>query len=165
MSNKRFYSLVAAFIIASTLFWIYMFQGQEFTLPFTDSEDVNLEGVTLTMYHSPTCGCCVNWAKYLEDHGAEVISEETMNVYGTKEEHGVPNELGSCHTAVVDGYVVEGHVPAEDIQRLLKERPDVTGIAVPGMPPNSPGMDMPSDETYQSVLFDGESVTVYNTHN
>lgn len=166
MSNKVFYSLVAAFIIASTIFWIYMFRGESSSLPFTNAQDVNLEGVTLTMYHSPTCGCCVNWAKYLEDHGVEVITEETMNVYGVKEEHGVPNQLSSCHTAVVDGYVVEGHVPVEDIQRLLAERPDVTGIAVPGMPPNSPGMDIPSDEEYQSVLFDEEgNVSVYAVHN
>ncbi|WP_234568369.1 DUF411 domain-containing protein [Rhodohalobacter sp. 614A] len=167
MSNKVFYSLVAVFIIASTVFWIYMFQDNSSSAPFPNSQtaDVDMEGVTLTMYHSPTCGCCVNWAKYLEDHGVEVITEETMNVYSVKEEHGVPNQLSSCHTAVVDGYVVEGHVPVEDIQRLLAERPDVTGIAVPGMPQNSPGMDMPSDETYQSVLFDGETVTVYNTHN
>lgn len=165
MSNKLFYSLVAAFILASTVFWIYMFQDESFALPFTETETVNAEGISLTMYHSPTCGCCVKWAKYLEDHGVEVITEETMNVYGVKEEHGVPNQLSSCHTAVVDGYVVEGHVPVEDIVKLLNERPDVTGIAVPGMPLNSPGMDLPSDESYQSVLFNEENITVFNTHN
>lgn len=165
MSNKVFYSLVATFIVASTIFWIYMFQGKSFEISFLNNKPVNAEGISLTMYHSPTCGCCVNWAKYLEDHGAEVTMEETMNVYGIKRDHGVSNELSSCHTAVVDGYVIEGHVPVEDIVRLLEERPDAIGLAVPGMPQNSPGMDMPSDEEYQTVLFDEESVTVYNTHN
>lgn len=164
MSNKLFYSLVAAFILASTIFWIYMFNDQSFSIPFTDEQPVNAEGISMTMYHSPTCGCCVKWAAYLEDHGVEITTEETMNVYGVKEEHGVPNQLSSCHTAVVDGYVIEGHVPVEDIVRLLEERPDAIGLAVPGMPPNSPGMDMPSDETYQSVLFDQEEMTVFNTH-
>lgn len=164
MSNKLFYPLVAAFILASTIFWIYRFQGQSFALPFTGNQSVEAEGISVTMYHSPTCGCCIKWGEYLEDHGMEVTVEKTMNVYGVKEEHGVPKQLSSCHTAVVDGYVVEGHVPVEDIVRLLNERPDVTGIAVPGMPPNSPGMDMPSDKTYQSVLFDRENMTVFNTH-
>jgi len=116
------------------------------------------------MYHSPTCGCCVNWAKYLEEHGVDVTTKETMGVYGVKREHGVPNQLSSCHTAVVDGYVIEGHVPVEDIVRLLEERPDAIGLAVPGMPPNSPGMDIPSDKTYETVLFTEESMTVFNTH-
>jgi hypothetical protein len=165
MSNKLFYSLVAAFIIASSIFWIYMFQGESFALPFSETETVNAEGISLKMYHSPTCGCCVKWAEYLEDHGVEVTTEETMNVNGIKRDHGVPGQLSSCHTAVVDGYVIEGHVPVEDIVRLLEERPDAIGLAVPGMPANSPGMDMPSDEEYQTVLFDEENVTVFNTHN
>lgn len=166
MSNKVFYSLVAAFIVASSIFWIYMFQGESFALPFTETESVNAEGISLTMYHSPTCGCCVKWAEYLEDHGVEVTTEETMNVYGIKRDHGVSDQLSSCHTAVVDGYVIEGHVPVEDIVRLLEERPDAIGLAVPGMPVNSPGMDMPSDEEYQTVLFDEEgNVSVYAVHN
>jgi hypothetical protein len=165
MSNKIFYTLVAVFIIASSFFWIYMFQGKSFALPFSETETVNAEGISLTMYHSPTCGCCVKWAEYLEEHGVEVTMEETMNVYGTKRDHGVPNQLSSCHTAVVDGYVIEGHVPVEDIVRLLEERPDAIGLSVPGMPLNSPGMDLPSDEEYQTVLFDSENISVYNTHN
>lgn len=165
MSNKLFYSILTVMIVGSAFFWGYMFYSQPSAdEPIPYEPTVNAEGISLTMYHSPTCGCCKRWASYLEAHGAEVISEETMNVYGIKEEYGVPGELSSCHTAIVDGYVVEGHVPVEDILNLLEERPDVTGISVPGMPENSPGMDMPSDQSYQSVLFDGETVTVYNTH-
>ncbi len=162
MKNKRFYTLALLAIVASVLFWTYMFQNHSTTEP--RNETYEAEPISLTMYHSPTCGCCVKWAAYLEENGVRVTSEQTMNLNAVKQDHGVPNQLSSCHTAVVDGYVVEGHVPVEDIRRLLKERPDAIGVSVPGMPPNSPGMDMPSDQSYQSVLFDAENMSVYNTH-
>lgn len=166
MSNKQFYSLVAVFILASTLFWIYMFQGQSFALPFADDQTVDTEGITLTMYHSEGCQCCVKWAEYLEDNGMEVVSKKVDNLYEIKEKHGVSGQLSSCHTGIVDGYVVEGHVPIEDIRRLLNERPEAIGISAPGMPPNSPGMDMPVDREYQVVLFDNDNnISVYAVHN
>ena len=163
MNSKVFYSLAGALILASIAFWSYMFLAPE-SMQTTQDVDFNGE-VSLTMYHTPGCQCCMKWADYLEDHGVNVTVEEAGNLYEIKQEKGVPNQLSSCHTAVVDGYVVEGHVPVGDIKRLLEERPDAIGLSVPGMPVNSPGMDMPSDQDYQTVLFDEENVTVYNTHN
>lgn len=160
MNNKLFYFTIAAVLAASAAFWVYMFQHQpaQAQPPVYDGE------ITLTMYHSEGCNCCIKWAEYLEKDGIEVIREKVPDLQTKKHEHGVPGQLSSCHTAIADGYVIEGHVPAEDIRRLLAEQPDAIGVSVPGMPPNSPGMDMPSSQTYQSVLFDGENMTVYNTH-
>lgn len=121
----------------------------------------------VVVYKSPTCGCCGAWVDHMRDAGYEV---ETVDVdYGTlsrkKEEHGVPSDLGSCHTAVVEGYTVEGHVPADVIARLIAERPsDIRGIAVPGMPVGSPGMEGPNPQPYDVVAIreDG-SRAVYET--
>ncbi len=162
MKNKLFYSAAALILIASITFWLYMFQSpssQESDQPNSYEGDINL-----TMYSTPTCGCCVKWAEYLENNGVNVTVEKVMDLQSVKNEHGVPDQLSACHTAIVDGYVVEGHVPIEDIRRLLGERPDAIGVSVPGMPPNSPGMDQPVEYTYQSVLFDEERMTVFNTH-
>lgn len=94
------------------------------------------------VYKSPTCQCCSVWVDHLEAAGFEVTVTHEANVMPTKQRLGVPAGMGSCHTAVVDGYVIEGHVPADDIKRLLAERPEATGLAVPGMPIGSPGMEM-----------------------
>lgn len=161
MNNKAFYITLILLIAASILFWGFMFQDQT---P-DESELIEAESISMTMYHSEGCMCCVKWAEYLEDHGVEVTSEKVSDLYSIKEEYGVTRELSSCHTAIVDGYVVEGHVPIEDIRRMLTERPDAIGISAPGMPPNSPGMDQPVENEYEIVLFDGETMTVYNTHN
>jgi len=92
------------------------------------------------MYKSPNCDCCTGWAEHLKKNGYQVSTykREDMDVVKTK--HGVSAKLRSCHTALVDGYVIEGHVPAEDVTRLLKERPDIVGLSAPGMPMRSPGM-------------------------
>lgn len=94
------------------------------------------------VYKSPTCGCCSKWVDHLRSHGFEVRATNTEKVDELKAKHGIPRQARSCHTALVGGYVVEGHVPAADVQRLLKERPQVVGIAVPGMPIGSPGMEV-----------------------
>ena len=107
----------------------------------------------LVVYKSPTCGCCTAWVDYLREEGftAEVVDVDDLAP--VKQRHGVPQRLGSCHTAVVDGYVVEGHVPADDIRRLLAERPDVAGISAPGMPQQSPGMYSRVPKGYDVVSF------------
>lgn len=162
MNNKIFFALITLIIAASVVFWGFMFQQE----PSADKSGlVDADAISLTMYHAEGCMCCEKWADYLEGHGVEVTSEKVNNLQSVKEEYGVTRELSSCHTAIVDGYVVEGHVPIEDIRRLLTERPDAIGISAPGMPPNSPGMDQPVENEYHIVLFDGESMTVYNTHN
>ena len=106
------------------------------------------------VYKSPTCGCCVKWADQLEASGFAVETVNVRDVGPIKQQLRVPPQLGSCHTAVIDGYVVEGHVPIEDILRLLRERPDKKGIAVPGMPIGSPGMEGPNPEPFKVYAFD-----------
>ncbi|KAA5606199.1 DUF411 domain-containing protein [Roseospira marina] len=124
------------------------------------------EASVITVYKAPTCGCCGAWGEHLRAHGFTVIEKDTEALYKVKALAGVPDDLVSCHTATVDGYVIEGHVPATDIQRLLAEAPAATGLAVPGMPPAAPGMDVPGhDSPYAVLLFDGpDQPTVYATH-
>lgn len=114
------------------------------------------EAVEMVVYRSPTCGCCTAWVEHMRAAGFRVQVEDRVDLAPVKAEAGVPFDLSSCHTAVVEGYVVEGHVPAEDVRRLLAERPDVKGLAVPGMPVGSPGMEGPRPEPYTVVAFDGE---------
>lgn len=94
----------------------------------------------MTVYKAESCGCCASWVDYMKDHGrpAKIVSMD--DVSPVKERLKVPAEMQSCHTAMIDGYVIEGHVPAEAIDKLLAERPKVTGLAAPGMPQGSPGM-------------------------
>jgi hypothetical protein len=119
----------------------------------------------ITVYKSPTCGCCGKWAEHMKQAGFNVTTVEANDVSKIKTERGVPAELSSCHTAVVGGYLVEGHVPASDVQRLLAERPKVKGLAVPSMPPGSPGMDGPRRIPYNTLTFDDRGqTTVYERH-
>lgn len=104
-------------------------------------------GEHIKVYHGESCGCCHNWAKYMEQNGFEVemISLADEPLIQKKNELGLPLEFASCHTAIIDGYVVEGHMPAGEIHTLLKNKPkDVIGIAVPGMPLEAPGMEQGS---------------------
>lgn len=127
----------------------------------------NIEKASFTMYKNPGCQCCTKWAEHMEANGYEVTEKPVDNMAAIKFSNKVPNDMGSCHTAVIDGYVVEGHVPAEDIDRLLEEQPDAKGLAVPGMPIGSPGMENPSrpDDAYDVLLFQEDgSRSVYATH-
>jgi len=106
-----------------------------------DGETTNaLEGVRIDIRRDPGCGCCSSWAEYLSKHGAAVDLSEDSVRQAFRARRGVPDNATSCHTAVVDGYTIEGHVPIGAIQRLLAERPDAIGLALPGMPADSPGM-------------------------
>ncbi|MEK6770723.1 MAG: DUF411 domain-containing protein [Pseudomonadota bacterium] len=119
----------------------------------------------ITVYKSPTCGCCKLWIDHLKSNGFTVKAHDTENVAAHKQRLGVLPELASCHTAVVNGYVIEGHVPAADIKRLLKEKPKILGLAVPGMPMGSPGMEGPVKEAYEVKTFDKKGrVTTYARH-
>ena len=123
--------------------------------------------VSFTMFKNPGCMCCTGWAEHMEEAGYEVEERPVDNLSALKFSNKVPNDMGSCHTAIIDGYVVEGHVPVEDIDRLLKERPDAKGIAVPGMPIGSPGMENPTrpDDEYDVFLFQEDgSRTVWASH-
>ena len=107
----------------------------------------------ITVYKSPTCGCCTKWVVHLEENGFEVETTDMPNVTPMKQRLGLPQALSSCHTAVVGGYVVEGHVPADVIKRMLDEEPEIAGIAVPGMPIGSPGMEGPNPRPYDVIAF------------
>jgi len=117
-------------------------------------------------YKSPTCGCCTLWVEHMRKSGFSVEAYDVRDVAPLRERFGVPDVLASCHTSVVGGYVIEGHVPAEDIQRLLRERPKATGIAVPGMVQGSPGMEQGrGKDPYDVVLFGpGGRATVFAKH-
>jgi hypothetical protein len=126
---------------------------------------VNAADKDIVVYKSPTCGCCKLWEQHLQRAGFSVKSVNVQDVVTYKIRHGVTPELGSCHTALVEGYVIEGHVPASDIRRLLRERPKVKGLAVPGMPMGSPGMEGPTREAYNVLSFDAAGNTkVYAQH-
>lgn len=119
---------------------------------------------TLMVYKTEGCGCCNGWIEHLRAEGFEVDARNVTDLMSVKRDAGVPAANSSCHTALVDGYVVEGHVPADVIKRLLAERPGVVGIAVPGMPVGSPGMEGPGAKPYQVLTFDREGRnTVYTT--
>ena len=115
---------------------------------------VPADATEITVYKSPTCGCCNAWIVHLEDNGFSVIKKNLRDTSPIKAAHGVKPRLASCHTALVEGYVVEGHVPAADIRRLLAERPAVKGLTVPGMPMGSPGMEGPRKDPYNVLTFD-----------
>lgn len=109
----------------------------------------------MTMHRSPTCGCCGAWAAYIRRAGFSITIVNESDLSPIKSRAGVPDALQSCHTAFIDGYVVEGHVPVEAIEKMLSERPAITGIAVPEMPTGSPGMEIPmmKPEPFKVIAF------------
>ena len=137
--------IIQQFILVSAL-------GVAFSTPSFATE--------ITVYKSPTCGCCKEWVKHLQANGFSVKAHDVADITVHKTANGVPAKLASCHTAKVDGYVIEGHVPASDIKRLLKERPAVSGLAVPGMPVGSPGMEHGEHkDRYEVLTFDKQGKT------
>lgn len=117
------------------------------------------------IYKTPTCGCCADWVTHIEHAGFRTEVQDLPDLSAIKQRAGVPNSLSSCHTALVGDYVIEGHVPASTIRRLLAEKPAIAGIAVPGMPMGSPGMEGPRKDQYDVIAFtrDGRGM-VYESH-
>ena len=117
------------------------------------------------VWKSPTCGCCGKWVKHMQAAGFRLEVTDVDDVDPIKTANGLPLRLASCHTALVGGYVIEGHVPASDVRRLLKEKPAILGLVAPGMPPGSPGMDVPGSPPYDvlSLGKDGKTA-IYATH-
>ena len=110
----------------------------------------------IVVYKDPNCGCCTKWSEHMRRAGFSVIENKMENMDAVKQRFGVAKALSSCHTAVVDGYIIEGHVPAEDVRRLLREKPDITGLTAPGMPQQSPGMQPEGEapRNYDVLAFD-----------
>ena len=123
--------------------------------------------VEINVYKSPYCGCCGAWVDNLRVSGLQVVVHDLEDVTPIARKAGVPDDARSCHTALVDGYFVEGHVPAPDIRKLLRERPKARGIAVPGMPIGSPGMEQGDrKDAYATLLIDqGGATQVFARHN
>lgn len=120
----------------------------------------------ITVYKDPNCGCCHSWVEHLRKHGFEVLVRDTNDVSGVKRAGRVPDRLQTCHTAFVSGYVVEGHVPAADIRRMLDEKPRIAGIGVAGMPAGSPGMETSGRaDKYDVIAFNRDGTTrVFSRH-
>ena len=122
-------------------------------------------GDVITVYKSPDCGCCIRWIGHLQANGFKVDARDVEDLQPIRRQFGVSAEIEACHTALIDGYVIEGHVPAADIRRLLKERPKVTGLTVPDMPVGSPGMEGPNPEPYDVLTFEPNGRTrVFSSH-
>jgi hypothetical protein len=121
----------------------------------------------LIVYKSPYCGCCGAWVEHIKASGLKAVIRETEDVGAVAAKLGVPEKFRSCHTATIGGYFVEGHVPAADIQKLLKERPKARGIAVPGMPAGAPGMEQSGRrDAYATLIIDrGGVARVFTKHN
>ncbi len=113
----------------------------------------------ITVYKSPWCGCCASWAERLEAEGHTLTINDVEDLGQIKKLAGVPEELQACHTASAEGYIIEGHVPAKELARLLAERPEARGLAVPGMPGGSLGMEGGEPEPYDVLLFDADGTT------
>ena len=109
---------------------------------------------TVEVIKTATCGCCSKWVDHLRKAGLSVTTKDVADVTPVARKLGVPDALRSCHSARIGGYAIEGHVPAADIKRLLREKPKAAGIAVPGMPAGSPGMEGASKERFATMIFD-----------
>ncbi len=118
------------------------------------------------VYKSPNCGCCTSWSEVLEKDGFNITTEKRSDMQSVKDTLEIPVLLRSCHTGMVEGYVIEGHVPASDIRRLLKERPDIKGLAVPGMPVGTPGMEQGGrKDSYNVIGIRKDGTTfIYNSY-
>ena len=144
--------LAVSALILVGIFVIGAFQGK-------------VRATEVTVYKSPTCGCCNKWIDHLQENGFSVIAVNRVDLSSLKAEQGIPGKAHSCHTALVGDYFVEGHVPAGDILRMLEERPDIRGLAVPGMPVGSPGMEGKYSEPYDVLaLRDRGRTSVFARH-
>jgi hypothetical protein len=118
----------------------------------------------IDVYKTATCGCCKIWIEHLEAHGFKVNAHDVASPSDWREKFGIPAEYGSCHTGMVNGYAIEGHVPAKEIKRLLAAKPKARGLAVPGMPLGSPGMEGPRKDPYDVLLVKPDGKTSVFAH-
>jgi len=134
-------------------------------LPLTNPDNSKQHLAQITVYKSPTCGCCNKWIEHLKENGFEVKAYNRTDMSSIKRDKGIKSQHQSCHTAMIDGYFIEGHVPANDIKQLLKEKPDAAGLTAPGMPMGSPGMEGHRKDSYSVLLIDKNGSTeVYDQY-
>jgi hypothetical protein len=153
-------ALISFISIAGTAF----FTNRSSTTPVVAAEP----GLpVVTVYKNATCGCCKDWVRHMQDNGFRVEAHDVGNLLPYKEQAKLGAGMGSCHTAFVGGYAIEGHVPAWDVKRLLTEKPDISGLTVPRMPAGSPGMEVPGQpaDAYQVISYkDGEETGVFSDY-
>lgn len=157
--------IATAGLLAGGLVWSGQDRGPAASLATSADQGTALP--LLTVHKSPTCGCCVKWIGHMRQAGLQVEVNDTDNMLPIKERAGVPYGKGSCHTAEIGGYFIEGHVPADDVKRLLAEKPVARGLTVPGMPLGSPGMEVPDGrvQPYQvELVADDGTTSVYARH-
>jgi hypothetical protein len=173
MNNQQilFIGSFITVLVAAILFWPSSDAEEPQTTAATSMESSQPmmqapEGaISVTMYKNEGCMCCTRWAEHMNKEGFYVTEEITRQLGAIKSDQGITNELASCHTAMIDGYVVEGHVPPADVQRLLEERPDAIGLSVPGMPEGSPGMEGPNPNPYDVLLINSDgSTSVFSSY-
>jgi len=151
MNRRRFFKSAAALAALSALPALPAFAA--------------LAGPEVQVFKSPSCGCCGSWVEHMRTAGFTVKVTEVNDTTAARKRLGLPDRYGSCHTATVGGYVLEGHVPAAEVKRLLASKPKAIGLAVPGMPPSAPGMDVPGrKDPYEVLLVDtsGQSTVFAN---
>ena len=154
-------ALVAAAIAAGVTL-AGLSQAEETTAPTPAAASAHGDGAEVTIHRPQGCGCCDTYAEYLQAHGHEVTVVDDMGFVARSVEAGVPAEGVGCHLALIDGYAVSGLVPAEIIDRLLEERPDIAGITLPGMPANAPGMAPEKTGTLRVYAFGEDGVSVFS---
>ena len=137
----------------------YTFLRTLAALPLLAVLPASAAGPQVIVYKTVTCGCCGKWVEHLKAKGFEPVVKDVPSTAVYRRQYGVPDKLVSCHTAVVGGYTIEGHVPAADIHRLLKTKPAAKGLAVPGMPLGSPGMEAGRRDPYSVLLFQADGTT------
>lgn len=156
-TTAGFIVLAAALVGGTTTLWGLSSSGGDATGPAASAD------AEFVVYKSPTCGCCEAWIEHMEEAGFSVAVEDRADMAALKQRLGVPTEMFSCHTAVINGGGVEGHVPASTVQRYLADGSPGDGLAVPGMPPGSPGMPSLSPQPYEVFVFEGDRTTVYES--
>lgn len=160
MKNRRLMFGGGAAVVAATLFAGYGAMGAQSQSGITLASAAVAEDAPLvTLYKNPTCACCADWADHMSANGFRVEIKDGVDLTKVKQELGVPFTLSSCHTAEVGGYALEGHVPADEVRRLLDERPGIAGLAVPGMPAGVPGMPGEGLGSYDIVAFQSDGAT------
>lgn len=169
MANRLTFILII--ILALTVSGVFLISQNNQFLSKTKSNDptpekqqaVNNNLKTATLYKSPYCGCCVLYAQYLESNGFKVEIKTTENIEKIKEKYKIPKNLYSCHTTIIDNYFIEGHIPIKAINKILKEKPEIEGIALPKMPSGSPGMNGVKKEPFKIYQLKNGEYKLYLT--
>ncbi len=142
-------------------------ENKSITVSVWDKITVNYKGSKkITVYRSPSCGCCGQWITHMKKHGFEVTDIKTNDIETIKAKNNIPPSLASCHTAIINGYAIEGHIPADDIKRFLTQKPNMKGLAVGGMPIGSPGMESEKmiKQPFDVMAFNENEIKLFRRH-